>query len=76
MIASLILGILSCVFCFVGIFFATIPMSIISIVLGVFAIAFGVKNREEPTGLAGLICGIVGTSISVTLLIIMLVILF
>ena len=76
MIASLILGILSCVFCFVGIFVATIPMSIISIVLGVCATAFGVKNREGSKGLAGLICGIVGTSISVILLIIMLLILF
>ena len=76
MIASLVLGILACVFCFVEIFVATIPMSIISIILGVCAIALGVKNKEESEGLAGLICGVVGTVISTILLIIMLLILF
>ena len=70
----LILGIISAALCFLGIFIATIPLSIVSIVLGICAIVFGHKQKYTKQGMAGLICGIVSTIIAAIMLIIMLTI--
>lgn len=75
MIAALVLGIVACVVCFIGIFVATIPMSIISIIAGICAIIFGAKNRDDAKGMAGFICGIIATVAGFILLVIMLAIL-
>ena len=75
MIVALVLGIVACVVCFIGIFVATIPMSIISIIVGVCAIIFGAKNRDDTKGMAGFICGIIATVAGFILLVIMLAIL-
>lgn len=58
--ASLVLGIVSCVLSFCGIYLA-----VIGLVCGIIAIVLAVKGRKLPAkkGLAtgGLVCGIVGT---------------
>ena len=50
-------------------------MSIISIIVGNYAIIFGAKNQDDAKGTAGFICGIIATVAGFILLVIMLAIL-
>ena len=75
-IVALVLGILSILMAFVGIWVATIIFSIIAIVCGVIAIVMGYKTKDmDNLGMAGFVTGIIGSAAGIIELIVMLILL-